>query len=723
MREKNTTKIDNEPTDPKPMTDLKKSVVLEMFGVFSLLSIGLLFIIGRLFYVQVLNNDDYVKQAEKQQQSRDTILPQRGNIYDRNAILLASSIKYISIAIDPTIIRTKKKDALCNTLDSIAILLEKYKAIPKSVTITKIKQIQKENSKKKNKQTQYIHLANRIASDKESYFKKLNDRGIIIETEYIRHYNYSNIASQILGHTDNNNRGKGGIERQYDSILSGISGYRYVYKDAKGNKRSALDLPTISPIDGANLYLTIDINLQEIVEYELAKGVLNAAAEAGTIIALDPETGELLACASYPNYNPNNPAAYNDKAARIRSITDVFEPGSTFKAITATAGIEEKIVTLSDIFNGYQGLYQQPTYSIRDEHPLGIISFYNAFVNSSNIILSELAVRIKKNIFMKYIRDFGFGALTGIDLPGEIRGYVPKLDSIKNVDLRYLGHGYQIAVTPIQMVCAYSAIANDGNLLKPYIVKKIVDKDSITIERNKQPIRKVMSLNTSMNLKSLLTGVIREGTGAKAFVKNLKIAGKTGTAQKLKDGTYKSSKYIGSFIGFYPADKPKICMLVMIDEPQNNYYGGAIAAPIFKNIALRYTEINSDIINNYENKGSTDLVYVPELKGLKYETANKILNSLDLKLASDKQTGIIIKQNPYSGAKIKKGGNVKVSLEEPCENLNIKLPKVVGLPLRNAISVLHTNGYKANINGSGKVYKQEWKLNGKKERICYLKCR
>ena len=724
--------IDNK---SKPISTIKKSAFWELFCVFGILVVILLLIVVRLFYVQVINNDIYAARAEKQQQSKETIIPQRGNIYDRNGIILASSIKYISVAIDPTIIKDsiviKKNEKLITIkiIDSVATLLEKYKKNPKNETIKKIKQIQKENANKERKnQTQYILLANRISSDKEFSFKELKDRGIIIETEYIRHYNYSNIAAQILGHTDINNYGKGGIEFQYDSILRGISGFRYVYKDAKGTKRHALNLPEVNPVDGADLYLTIDINLQEIVEYELTRGVLNAAAESGTIIALDPETGEVLACASYPSYNPNNPTAYNPEAARIRSVTDAFEPGSTFKAMTATAGLEEKITKLSDVFNGYQGLYQQTTYSIRDEHPLGMTSFYNAFVHSSNIILGELAVRTKKNIFMKYIRDFGFGAETGIDLPGEIRGYVPKLDSINSADLRYLGHGYQIATTPIQLVTAYSAIANNGNLLRPYIVKKIVDNDKIVLDRDKQLIRKVMSPNTATNLKTLLTGAVKEGTGMKAYIKDLKIAGKTGTAQKLKDGTYKSNKYIGSFIGFYPADKPKICMLVMIDEPMYNYYGGSVAAPIFRNIALRYTEVNSDIINDYGNKKITDLVYVPQLEGLQYEIGKKVLTSLGLNLVSDdtkniKQNGIITKQNPYPGARLKNGSDVKVVLETVSEKPNSNLPKVIGMPLRSAISVLHTNGYKSNITGSGKVYAQEWKLNDKKERICYLKCR
>ena len=721
----------------KPASTIKKTTFWELFCVFGGLAVVLVIIIVRLFYVQVINKDVYVARAEKQQRSVDTIIPQRGNIYDRNGVLLASSIKYISIAVDPTIIKDSviknttvnglEKKVTIKVIDSVAVLLEKYKGIPKNETIKKIKQVQKENSKKERNKVQYIHLANRIPSDKEISFKELKDRGIIIGTEYIRHYNYSNIASQILGHTDANSLGKGGIELQYDSILRGIAGHRYVYKDAKGTKRHALNLPEVFPVDGADLYLSIDINLQEIVEYELARGVINAAAKSGTVIALDPETGEVLSCASYPSYNPNNPSAYNPDAARIRSITDAFEPGSTFKAMTATAGIEEKVTRLSDRFNGFKGLYQQTEYSIRDEYPLEVTSFYNAFVHSSNIILSELAVRTKKNVFLKYIRDFGFGAETRIDLPGEIRGSVPKLDSINNTDLRYLGHGYQIATTPIQLVAAYSAIANDGHLLQPYIVKKIVDKDKIILNRDKQIIRKVMSSNTAADLKTLLTGAVKEGTGTKAYIEDLKIAGKTGTAQKLKAGTYKSNKYIGSFIGFYPADKPKICMLVMIDEPEGNYYGGSIAAPIFRNIALRYTGINSDIINNYVSKPKNGLIYVPQLEGLQYEIGQKILTSLGLnpviEVPDPEKNSIIVQQNPYPGARIRKGSDVKINLETPSNVQNPNLPKVVGLPLRNAISVLHTNGYKANISGSGKVYAQEWKSNEKKEQICYLLCK
>jgi len=716
-------KVKEETNNPKSTSTIKKSVFWELFCVFSLFAIGILFVIGRLFYVQIVNKDLYVKQGKRQQQSKDTIIPQRGNIYDRNGVLLASSIRYISIAVDPTLISDtiiKKLDTTIvrKNIDSVAVFLERYKGIPKNETIKKIKQVKNENIiKEKNKQRkkQYIFLAKRISADKENSFKNLKDVGIIIETEYIRHYNYSSVAAQILGHTNDK---KEGIEKQYDSILSGVSGYRYVYKDAKGTKRPALDLPTISPIDGANLYLTIDINLQEIVEFELARGVRSAAAESGTIIAMDPETGEILACASYPSYNPNDPSAYNPEAARIRSITDVFEPGSTFKAITAAAGFEEKIITkMSDMFYGYHGLYQQNTYSITDGKAFGMASFYDAFVHSSNIILADIAVKTKRNVFMKYIRDFGFGSETGIDLPGEIRGAYPDPKNVKDVDLRYLGHGYQISITPIQLVNAYSAIANNGNLLQPYIVKKIVDKDKIVMEKNKKIIRNVIkSHSTATNLKILLTGAVKEGTGTKAFIKNFKIAGKTGTAQKYKDGTYQNKKYIGSFIGFYPADKPKICMLIMIDEPQGNYYGGTIAAPIFKNIALRHAGINSDIIDDYGNK-TTSLVYVPRLEGLRYETSNMLLSSLGITLTSDYKKGIIASQNPYADARIKKENDIKVY---PVDLSNSTLPKVIGLPTRNAISILHSNGYKVKVSGTGKVFAQDWNQN---EKICYIKCR
>ena len=737
-------------------TNIKKITFWEMFFVFGILTLCLLFIIGRLFYVQVINNDKYVELAKQQQQYKEKVIPQRGNIYDRNGMLLASSIKYITIAVDPTVIKdttiikekiikdttingkivkdTTIRNKVIKNIDSLAILLEKYKDIPRNETINKIRKIQKENiGKEKNKQNQYVNLARRITSDKAGSFQFLKKRGILIETEYRRHYNYSNVAAQILGYVNNESIGKDGIERQYDAILRGVPGDRYVYIDANKNIRPALDLPTTPPIEGKNLYLTIDINLQEIIEYELAKGVREASAKAGTIIALNPETGEVLACASYPNYNPNNPSEYTPEAARIRSVTDVFEPGSTFKAITASAGLEEKTVRLTDLFNGYQGLYKRATYSIKDDNPLGMTTFYNAFTQSSNIILGELAVITKKNPFMNYIQNFGFASETGIDLPGEVRGFFPKSDSVNNDVLRFLGHGYGGAVTAIQLATAYSAIANGGSLIKPYIVKKITDKDNIVIEeikKEKRLVRKVISQNTATDLKNLLIGVVEEekGTGKNARINNLKIAGKTGTTKKLKDNKYEGSDlYIASFAGFYPADKPKVCMYVMIDEPAYNYYGGSVAAPIFKKIALRYSSINPNIISDYVNTSITDLVLVPQLKGMKYEAAKTILASLGLKIEPDKinnkENTTITNQNPYPAAKIKKGSSVKVNTEELHIAPNTNKPNVKGLPLRSAISILHVNGYKSHVTGSGKVYEQVWKLNEKKEHICYLKCR
>jgi cell division protein FtsI (penicillin-binding protein 3) len=491
-------------------------------------------------------------------------------------------------------------------------------------------------------------------------------------------------------------------------------------------------MPTIDPINGSDIYLTIDIELQKIVEFELMQGVKNADATSGTVIAIKPESGEILACASYPTYNPNIPSTYTSDNMRIRAVTDAYEPGSTFKAITASAALSEDAVKPTDLFNGFNGSFVQTNYTIKDEHPLGLATFADAFKYSSNIILSQVALKIPEHSFYKYIRDFGFGLKTGIDLPGEVSGKTPK-GILRSVDKRFLGYGYGIMVTPVQLTTAYSAIANDGKLMKPYVMQKIVNADKSETKQKPQSIRNVITESTAETMTTLLTSVVQNGTGTKAFIPDLKIAGKTGTAQLLISGKYSTSNHIASFIGYYPADNPQICMLVLIDKPKSNYYGGSVAAPIFKSIALRWASIspnildaktsNTNVIEMVGNRPNTSLVYVPELKGSSIDDAENILTSIGLIAKYGSREGIVMSQYPEAGKRIKVGSTISLNVANKTSDTPLPSPNVVGLSLRQAIAVLHNAGYKAQVKGSGIVQEQYWEKNAKNEKVCVLICK
>lgn len=546
--------------------------------IFSLASIGL---IARLFYLQVIKHDYFADKAKNIQLIKKNINATRGRIYDSRDNELVTSTKSLKIAVDPSVIykMPKRKKAFLEYLAKIMQKPVKY-----YFNLTK-------DTKEK-----YVVLEKEVNIKYKEKLVELQFFGIIVQENYERIYPYDHLAAHILGFTNADGIGISGLELQFDSILGGKPGYMVLKRDLRRNLHASADLPNIPPVDGYNLHLTIDINLQSIVEYELAKGVENYAANAGTVIVMNPQTGEILALASNPQFNPNIPVERKSSWVRNRAINDEYEPGSTFKMITAAAALEEKLVKPTDVYSGYGGAYKVGEYTIRDVHPLGNITFRQAVEQSSNIVFAQVASKIPSKTFYKYIRDFGFGLLTDIELPGEAKGRIPKPENITPMLQKYIGFGYGIAATPLQMLCSYCAAANGGNLVKPYIVKKYTDNNGNVIYENKpKVIRKVISKETSDIIKDLFVGIIENGTGKAVKIPNLKIAGKTGTSQQLVEGSYSKAHYNASFVGFFPVDNPQIAMIVVLDNPKTNYYGGATAAPIFRNIALRIIN-SSDIL-------------------------------------------------------------------------------------------------------------------------------
>ncbi|MDR0926164.1 MAG: PASTA domain-containing protein [Ignavibacteria bacterium] len=714
MKQKHKDNNTNTKDNNTDVVDVRQQKFWKFWLLLCLLLVGMGIVVVRLAYIQIIKGSEYTELAKRQQQTKQELLPQRGNIYDRNGNLLASTIKSIGIAVDPTVLKHK---------DSLATLIENHIGINRRTILDKI------NSAK----GQYVRLCSRVTADKVNEIRKLKaiDRGIILIDEPTRYYNYSSIAAQLIGTASLDNKGQSGLELYYDAELSGQSGFMVMYRDALQRLRPALDLPTLQPVDGTNLYLTIDIELQKILEFELMQGVVNSIAKSATAIAIDPHTGEVLAMASYPGYNPNLRGSFSAENMRIRAITDAFEPGSTFKTITGAIAIDDKITKTTDLYNGYGGLYAQSTFKIKDEHSLGIVPLSVAFELSSNIIFSQVAMKIPDKDFYKYVRDFGFGLKTGIDIPGEVSGRVPKFDRINSVDKRYLGFGYGIMSTPIQLATAYSAIANGGKLLKPYIVSKIEKDGEVIREQKPQVIRTILSEQTTATMKRLLLGVVNKGTGSNAFVESLGIAGKTGTAQMLVSGTYSKNNHLASFVGFYPATNPKICLLIYVDDPTYNFYGGSVAAPIFKNIALRWTSVSPNFLNSNVNP-TLDIVYVPDLRGVVVDDATTILKEMGLSVNTDNSNGVVVSQHPSAGSRVKKNTNVILKVDLPSfENVNnettantftSKLPNVTGLSMRRAISILHNAGIRANVRGSGVVKSQKWENKGEKGSVCVLVC-
>jgi len=656
-------------------------------------NVGIIAVIIKLISIQILNQDYYKEKAKRQHESRIMLSAERGKIYDRNGKVIASNFVGLSVAVDPKRVSNLKK---------ISQILNKKLGIPEIETIEKIRRAK----------GSFVWLTRGKNPELLEELKNLQDKGLILIEEPRRIYHYGTTASQVIGLTDIDNNGLSGIELQLDSILKGQNGYMVLNRDGIGRLKPAADLPIIPAINGNSIKLTIDIELQRIVEYELKRGVENAMAESGTVVAIEPQTGEILAIASYPNYDPHHSSKPQPGDMRVRAITDIYEPGSTFKTITACAAIEENIVNEDDKFNGYGGVFQGNGYVIRDVHGLGVVTFREAMANSSNIIMANVANMMSDNVFYKYIRDFGFGIKTGIDFPGEVTGKVPKPHQFVHSTKRYLGHGYSLAVTPLQVCNAYSAIANKGVLMKPFLVKSIFNNEGELIyEAKPETIRRVISEKTSDRVKKLLLEVVQKGTGKAVKFKNIYVCGKTGTSQQLVAGRYSKENYTGSFAGFFPYDNPKIAMIVVIDKPRTSIYGGATAAPVFRDIVLRWSNTNSNKLDFIAESDSikNERKIVPNLIGLNYNQAFSVINKLGIKLVADNsniENGIICEQTPTPNTAFSKDLVVKVKLSNPAEarSLDSALVNLKGLSVKEALSVL--KNYKVNVNviGNGYIY-------------------
>ena len=546
----------------------------------NILCVCILIIFSALLYqlvrIQIIDHKKYSSLAFSQQCKKQTIPTRRGLIFDRGGAKLAESIQVGSVYADPFFITEKKK-----TSKILSDLLGLDKA-----------EVVKLLSKKK----RFVWIKRRISDEQEEALRPLHLKGISIKHEYKRVYPYEKLCSQVLGFTDIDENGLGGIERSLNQVISGSNGSKVVEKDGLQHQFSTLKGETVSARYGDSVFLTIDCNVQSIVEEELEKACLKWDPNSAIAIAMDPSTGEVLAMANYPTFDPNFVRDSNPAERRNRAITDCFEPGSLIKPLIVSGALDSGLVKEDETIFCYNGAYKVNggRRVVRDSHSYGDLSVSDIVVHSSNIGMAQIGQRIKKQRLHRYLKDFAFGEKTGIQLPGEVRGIVRPLN-LWSVDSEIsVSFGYETAVTPIQMVAAFCSIANGGTLLQPQIVSKITDYSGKRVKKNYDParIRRVVSPKIAREVMApILENVVKEGTGKRAMLFTHRVAGKTGTAKKLKMVGNKmkySNKYIGSFVGFAPADEPKICVLVSLNEPKNGaYYGGTVAAPAVGNILER----------------------------------------------------------------------------------------------------------------------------------------
>ena len=544
----------------------KKERIILLLIVFIILYFSLIY---RLYNIQVIQSNRFKEIAQQEHLTSFSIEGERGNIYDRNYKKLAVNINVQSLFAIPPKVENPQETA--QKLSSILNL--KAKDV-----------LEKLNQKKS-----FVWIKRKLSETEVTEIKKLKLEGFDFLNENKRYYPKNYLASNLMGFVGIDNQGLEGLESFFDKELKGLPGLVILERDAIGGKVPLSIKEPTAHKDGHSIVLTIDEVIQYITEEALDKAFQKSKAKAGIAIVVAPKTGEILAMAVKPSYDPNYFDQYSRDLWRNRAITDAYEPGSTFKVITIATALEESVCSLNDRFfcegtTKYNGVVFHDIYKHGSQDLTDIVK------NSCNIGVIQTGTKLEEKVFEKSIRRFGFGILTEINLPGEINGLVRSTKDWSRISLASLSIGQEISVTPIQLIMAVSAIANRGTLMKPMIVKEVIDSAQNKIKTFKpKPVRQVVSVATALTMSKILEQVVSDGTGTSAKLGGYQAAGKTGTAQKFdfSTGKYSKDKYTSSFVGYAPSDNPKISILIMLDEPQGSYYGGTIAAPVFQEIASK----------------------------------------------------------------------------------------------------------------------------------------
>lgn len=660
----------------------RRLIILLLFSlIFSFL------LLGRVFWIQFVRGDELKERALNQWTSDVPVEPKRGTVYDRNKNPLAISATVDTVVASPPDIKDIETTA---NLLSTALNMDR-------------EELEETLREAKNKKKGAIYIKRKITEEESETVRNLKLSGIYFTKEHKRFYPERNLCSHVLGFTGIDSQGLDGIELVYEKYLKGTPGRIVSEKDALSRKLPFGVDKYIPPEDGLDLVLTIDKIIQHIAERELEKALAEHNAKRGTIIVMDPKTGEILAMTNKPDYDPNNYGEFSQILWRNAAVSDVYEPGSTFKIVTASAALEEGVARPEDKF-------YDPGYAMVSGVRIGCWyhgghgsqTFIQLLENSCNPGFVELGMKLGKDRFMKYIKGFGFGEVTGIDLPGEARGILDP-SKVGPVELATITFGQGISVTPVQLITALSTIANDGKLVQPHVAKAIVDKEGNTVQEfSPAPLRQVVSYETAQEMKKILESVVTNGTGGRGKVEGFRVAGKTGTAEK-----YSPGKYVVSYMGFAPVDDPKLAILVIIDEPTGGLiYGGTIAGPVFQKVmadSLNYLGIEPNI----EQVEEREHVEVPELRNLYVEDARKILMQNGLSVRIEGEGYVVTEQVPMPGAEVKKNTVVLLKLSDSRTNKDpVTVPDLTGRTIKEATDIIHAIGLNIEIEGSGYAVKQ-----------------
>ena len=561
----------------------KDQILGRMYVVLALFCIVPLLVIGQIGRIVVTEGDTLEQQGREQARSSQAIPAMRGALLDRNGRALAINTARYDLALDPTV--EGFADQAETFYEQLATLTGRTAAHFRETVDTRYSR-------------QYVLLHRGLTENQHDTIATWDVPGLIITPRFDRRYNYGRTAAHVLGHVGGEMEGLAGLELQYDAVLKGTPGRRAVQRDRRGRIKALVGGSVVEPAHGDNLVLTLDLVRQTALEDELRRGVVQSGAAWGTAVAMDPETGAILAMANVPTYDPNQPGRAQGGARRNRAITDRFEPGSTFKLVTAAAAVEQDLLSVEDTVQTGDGWVTLNGRTINDEGAYGAIPFADVIAKSSNVGVAKTAIQIDPGIFYQYARNFGFGHATWIDLPGEVSGVLKKPHTWSRTTHASMSIGYEVAVTPLQVLAAYAALANGGVLMQPYLVAERRAFDGEVLWRNEpDSIRRALREETAAALRPAFQKVVDHGTATGARVDGLAIAGKTGTALKVSGGRYSRALARASFVGFFPADDPEVALMILVGEPKTSIYGGAVAAPIFRRVARRWVNTFPTVVD------------------------------------------------------------------------------------------------------------------------------
>ena len=699
-------------------------------------------LIMRLSYIMIVKAPDYSKRAEEQWTSEVKIDAIRGKILDRNGKELAVSANVYRVDFDLNSIKTYLRAKLSNLTDQ-DIEQRKSVGIPlpteeQGITtddiapaIANALNLDKQDVKKKletklpsGADAGSATLIRRITKEEADKVNALKIRGVLVSPDTKRYYPNNNFLSHVLGSTNSDGVGLTGVELQYNSYLAGTPGMKITELEKSNTDYPYTISKFTSPQNGKDVVLTIDENIQAFAEKVAQQVYDENKAKATSVLVMDPKTGEILAMVNKPDFNPNTPfegcenfegnteTEKTNKMWRNRLVNDTFEPGSIFKVITAITALEENTVTAdTDFFCG-------GSIAVGGIHPKcwkagghGAQKFPDIIKNSCNVAFVQLGQMIGKEKLCEYINKFGFGKVSGVDLPGEARGIVKKVDKITEADLATISFGQTNTVNSVQYMTALNAIANGGTLIQPHVMKEVthIDENGNTVvdETFKPKETRVASVEKTAELRRYLEGVVTEGSGKSTFIQGYHIGGKTGTAQKVENGKY-SGKYISSFVGMAPIEDPKVTVMITVDEPSNGaYYAGQVAAPAAKTLFTDLFNYLNDKFTN-ENLGQIPReIVIPEVRGMSVEDAKKAIKDAKLECQVEGDGDTIVSMTPYPGYTVKEGSKINLYTSgDGNYNNNVVMPDVRGYSKEDANALLTKLGLTPAFEGSGMINKQ-----------------